>query len=108
MESTSRRWQLILAGAAITLGMVAGLLPAVAFAVSLTPVGSAIDISNSFNPRFRESSGLGLAKNESKLWSVSDENFTMYKMNLDGSAVESFVPTPASGTSTVSGTDFEG
>src|SRR3954471_23143865 len=95
-------------GAAITLAMAACMLPAGAFAVSLTPVGSPIDISNNFNPHFRESSGLGLAKNESKLWSMSDDNFTMYKMNLDGSAAESFVPTPAGSAGTVSNPDFEG
>lgn len=96
------------AGAALTLALTAGLLPAQAHAVTLVPVGSGIDISTSFSPVFQEASGLGLAKNEDKLWSVSDETFTMYKMNLDGSAVTSFIPTPASGVSTVSQHDFEG
>jgi hypothetical protein len=79
-------------GKAFTLALAAALLPAAAGAVSLTPVGSRVDISNNFNRQFREASGLGLAKNESKLWSVSDDNFTMYKMNLEGSAVASFTP----------------
>jgi len=75
---------------------------------TVTQVGSRIDISGNFSPAFREASGLGLAKNETKLWSISDENFTIYKMNLDGSKAESFNPTPASGVGTISGTDFEG
>src|SRR5262249_34290080 len=70
--------------------------------------GSGVDISDNFNPVLQEASGLGLAKNESKLWSVSDDNFTMYKMNLDGTEVTTFTPTPASGVSIVSQHDFEG
>jgi uncharacterized protein YjiK len=93
------------AAIALTLG---GPLAQAGRAVTLTPVGSAIDISKSFSPAFREASGLGLAKKETKLWSVSDENFTMYKMNLDGSAVTSFAPSPVNGVSTISSPDFEG
>jgi len=102
MNGKDIRWTLA------TVALMLGGPLASARAVTLTPVGSAIDISRSFSPAFREASGLGLAKNESKLWSVSDENFTMYKMNLDGSAVTSFTPSPASGVSTISNTDFEG
>lgn len=94
--------------AAIALTLAVGPLARSAGAVTLSQVGNRIDISTSFSPAFRESSGLGLAKNESKLWSVSDENFTMYKMNLDGSAVTSFTPSPASGVTTISKPDFEG
>jgi len=108
MKSASTRKPLAYALAAVALGLAATFLPAAARAVTLTPVGSPIDVSNNFNPELLEASGLGLAKNETKLWSVSDENFTMYKMNFDGSAVESFEPTPTDGASTVHSPDFEG
>jgi uncharacterized protein YjiK len=102
MNGKDIRWTL----ATVALMLGGSLAPA--RAVTLTQVGSAINISQSFSPAFREASGLGLAKKETKLWSVSDETFTMYKMNLDGSAVTSFIPSPASGVSTVSKPDFEG
>lgn len=75
----------------------------------LTQVGSRINLSNSpFNPALQEASGLGLAKNETKLWSISDEEFSIYKMNLDGSYATQFAPTRASSANPVSNTDFEG
>ena len=66
------------------------------------------NISNNFNPEFYEASGLGIAKNESKLWSVGDENnFTMYKMELNGAAVSDNTAVP--GTSvTLMNASFEG
>jgi hypothetical protein len=79
-----------------------------ASALSLPPV-SQTNISNNFNPPFYEASGLGLAKNQTKLWSVSDGNFMMYKMELNGVKAEDFTPTPASGSvPTITNTDFEG
>src|SRR4051812_40390981 len=75
----------------------------------LIQVGSRINLSNnSFNPALQEASGLGLAKNGTKLWSISDEEFSIYKMNLDGSYVTQFDPTRASSANPVSNTDFEG
>ena len=66
------------------------------------------NITNNFSPPFYEASGLGIAKNESKLWSVGDENnFTMYKMELNGTAVSDNVAAP--GTSvTILNASFEG
>lgn len=66
------------------------------------------NISNNFTPAFYEASGLGIAKNESKLWSVGDENnFTMYKMELNGAAVSDNTAVP--GTSvTLMNASFEG
>jgi hypothetical protein len=79
-----------------------------ASALSLSPV-SQTNISNNFNPQFYEASGLGLAKNQTKLWSVSDGNFVMYKMELNGAKAEDFTPTPASSSvPTITNTDFEG
>jgi len=76
---------------------------------TVTQVGSRINLTNSaFNPALQEASGLGLAKNETKLWSISDEEFSIYKMNMDGSYVTQFAPTRASSANPVSNTDFEG
>ncbi|HEX4965397.1 MAG TPA: SdiA-regulated domain-containing protein [Thermoanaerobaculia bacterium] len=94
-------------GAALLLG-ISAVQPALATPPQVTLL-AASNISNNFSPAFREASGLGMAKNETKMWSISDENFTIYKMNLDGSAASSFVPTRAnSGVSIVSNPDFEG
>lgn len=60
------------------------------------------------NPGFVEASGLGTAKNQTSLWSISDGELTVYKMYLDGSSNESFLPTPINSQSTVTDTDFEG
>jgi hypothetical protein len=73
--------------AAIAAILLAG--AAAASALSLPPV-SQTNISNNFNPPFYEASGLGLAKNQTKLWSVSDGNFMMYKMELNGVKAEDF------------------
>lgn len=67
------------------------------------------NISNNFTPAFYEASGLAIAKNESKLWSVGDENdFRMYKMELNGAAVSSATASPASGVPAISNPSFEG
>jgi uncharacterized protein YjiK len=70
---------------------------------------SKYNITNNFNPEFYEASGLGIAKNESKLWSVGDENnFAMYKMELDGTAVSDATAGPASGVTPIQNASFEG
>jgi hypothetical protein len=67
------------------------------------------NISNNFSPEFYEASGLGLAKNGTKLWSVGDENnFTMYKMELDGTAASDTTIGPASGVAAIQNASFEG
>jgi SdiA-regulated len=75
---------------------------------TLTPQ-SKHNISNNFTPEFYEASGLGIAKNESKLWSVGDENdFAMYKMELNGAAVSNATAGPASGVTAIQDASFEG
>ena len=75
---------------------------------TLTPVAQH-DISNNFNPEFHEASGLGLAKNGTKLWSVGDQdNFSMYKMELSGAAVSNATAGPASGVTSIQDASFEG
>jgi uncharacterized protein YjiK len=65
------------------------------------------NISNNFSPEFYEASGLSLAKNGTKLWSVGDNNdFRMYKMELNGDAVSADTVTPLS--TAISSADFEG
>lgn len=77
-------------------------------AASLTLTGQH-NISNNFTPAFYEASGLAIAKNESKLWSVGDENnFTMYKMELNGAAVSNATAGPAPGVTAISNASFEG
>lgn len=77
-----------------------------ATALTLNPVAQH-NISNNFNPEFYEASGLSLAKNGTKLWSVGDEHdFAMYKMELNGDAVSDATIT-ASGTA-ISNPEFEG
>lgn len=67
------------------------------------------NISNNFSPAFYEASGLGMAKNESKLWSVGDENdFRMYKMELNGAAVSDATAVRASGVPAIQDPSFEG
>ena len=68
-------------GAALLLG-ISAVQPALATPPQVTLLAGS-NISNNFSPAFREASGLGMAKNETKMWSISDENFTIYKMNLD-------------------------
>jgi uncharacterized protein YjiK len=103
----NRRLTLAAAAVAITLST---LSPAQAGnPPTVTPVGSPINLSNSpFNPALQEASGLGLAKNETKLWAISDEEFSIYKMNMDGSYATQLAPTRASGATPVSNPDFEG
>ena len=67
------------------------------------------NITNNFSDPFYEASGLGLAKNRTKLWSVGDENnFHMYKMELDGTAVSNDTIGPASGVAPIQNASFEG
>jgi uncharacterized protein YjiK len=75
---------------------------------TLTQVGSAIDISTAYSPLFREASGLGTAKNQTSLWSISDSEIRVYKLTLTGTSDGSFVPTPINSQSTVTAIDFEG
>jgi uncharacterized protein YjiK len=89
--------------AAIALTLLGGLA---GHAQTLTHVSTA-NITQ-LNPGFVEASGLGTAKNQTSLWSISDGELTVYKLNLDGSSNESFLPTPINSQSTVTDTDFEG
>lgn len=66
------------------------------------------DITTQFSPAFYEASGLGLTKDQTALWSISDSNFTIYKLSLTGSALTSFIPVHATGVSAITNTDFEG
>ena len=92
--------------AAIVLTLLGGLAAQAGQAQTLTHVSTA-NITQ-LNPGFVEASGLGTAKNQTSLWSISDGELTVYKMYLDGSSNESFLPTPINSQSTVTDTDFEG
>ena len=76
--------------------------------ITLTQVGSKIDISTSFNPTIREASGLGLAKSQTTLWSITDDNCTVFQMKLDGSSSGRYPSQPSQCPNSVSDTDFEG
>ncbi|MES1243528.1 MAG: SdiA-regulated domain-containing protein [Acidobacteriota bacterium] len=92
----------------MALGVLLGGAPMTAAGLSLTLVAQH-NISNNFSPEFYEASGLSLAKNGSKLWSVGDENdFAMYKMELNGDAVSDNTVTPATGVTPISNASFEG
>lgn len=93
--------------AAIVLTLLGGLAPAAVRSQALSFVSSA-DISTQFSPAFYEASGLGLTKDQSALWSISDSNFTIYKLSLNGAALTSFIPVHATGVSAITNTDFEG
>ncbi|MEO6192901.1 MAG: SdiA-regulated domain-containing protein [Thermoanaerobaculia bacterium] len=92
--------------AAIALTLLGGLAARAGSAQTLTYVSTA-NITQA-NPGFYEASGLGTAKNQTSLWSIGDGALTVYKMYLDGSSNESFLPTPINSQSTVTDTDFEG
>jgi hypothetical protein len=92
--------------AAIALTLLGGLAAQAGQAQTLTHVSTA-NITQ-LNPGFVEASGLGTAKNQTSLWSISDGELTVYKMYLDGSSNESFLPTPINSQSTVTDIDFEG
>jgi hypothetical protein len=94
--------------AAITLTLLGGLAAQAGTSQTVTQVGSKINISNPFSPQFREASGLGTAKNQTSLWSISDSELKIYKLKLDGSNDGSFLPAPINSQSTVTGIDFEG
>jgi uncharacterized protein YjiK len=96
---------LTLAAAAVTI-LLASLAPATAAPV-LTQIGRT-NISNNFTPAFREASGLGVSKNQTALWSVTDQNCTVYQMGLDGSASGSFPSQSSLCPSWLGSTDFEG
>ena len=85
-----------------------GLTSHAAGSQTLTQLGSPIDISTQFSPLFREASGLGTAKNQTSLWSISDSELKVYKLTLSGGNDGSFVPTPINSQSTVTAVDFEG
>jgi uncharacterized protein YjiK len=94
--------------AAIVLTLLGGLIAtAASHSQTLTSLGRT-DISTQFNPAFYEASGLGLSNGQNALWSISDGELKVYKLNLNGTSVESFVPTPVNTGSTVASVDFEG
>lgn len=91
---------------AVAIGLLLG--GTAATAITLNPVAQH-NISNNFNPEFYEASGLSLAKNGTKLWSVGDENdFRMYKMELNGDAVSDDTATAGTGVTPISNPSFEG
>jgi uncharacterized protein YjiK len=94
-------------GIAIALTLLGGLNLTAGHAQTLTSLGRT-DVSTQFNPAFYEASGLGLSKNKNALWSVSDSELKVYKLNLNGTSAGSFVPTPVNSGSTVTSVDFEG
>lgn len=90
-------------GAAILLSNQAQAAPTV------TPVGSSVNISNSFpNSPLQEASGLAISKNQTTLWSVTDDNCTVYQMQLSGSGIGYYPGQPSSCPSGLSSSDFEG
>jgi uncharacterized protein YjiK len=91
-----------------TVAAIALTLAPAANAVTLSQVGGGVDISTSFNPSIREASGLGLAKNQTALWSITDSNCTVFKMNLDGSSTGRYPSQPSSCPGSLGTTDFEG
>ena len=93
--------------AAIVLTLLGGLAPAAVRSQTLSFVSST-NISNQFNPPFYEASGLGLAKNQTSLWSISDGELKIYKLTLSGGNDGPFVPTPINTQSTLTSHDFEG
>ncbi len=93
--------------AAIALTLLGGLIPTASHSQTLTSLGKT-DISPQFNPAFYEVSGLGLSNGQNALWSISDGELKIYKMNLNGTSNESFTPTPVDTGSTVASVDFEG
>lgn len=91
-----------------TVAAIALTLAPAAGAVTLTQVGSGVDISTSFNPNIREASGLGLAKGQTTLWSITDSDCTVFKMNLDGSSAGRYPGQPSNCPTSLGTTDFEG
>lgn len=94
-------------GIAIVLTLLGGLAPSAIRSQTLSFVSST-DISTQFTPAFYEASGLGLAKNQTSLWSISDADLEIYKLTLSGGYDDSFVPTPINVQSTLTSHDFEG
>ena len=91
-----------------TLAAIALTLTPAAGAVTLSQVGSGVDISTSFNPNIREASGLGLAKNQTALWSITDSDCTIFKMNRDCSSAGRYPSPHSSCPGSLGTTDFEG
>jgi uncharacterized protein YjiK len=87
--------------------LLAALAPA-ARAVTLSQSGGSVDITNGFSYPLEEASGLGLAKQQTELWSISDDNCIVFKMQLNGTAVSNYPSDKAYCPSSVSDTDFEG
>jgi uncharacterized protein YjiK len=94
--------------AAIVLTLLGGLIPTASHSQTLSPLPGRTDISTQFNPTFYEASGLGLSNGQNALWSISDGELKVYKLNLNGTSAGSFVPTPVNTGSTVTSVDFEG
>src|SRR4051812_48414778 len=69
--------------------LLAALAPA-ARAVTLSQSGGSVDITNGFSYPLEEASGLGLAKQQTELWSISDDNCIVFKMQLNGTAVSNY------------------
>jgi hypothetical protein len=93
--------------AAIALMLLGGLASSAGRSQTLSLLGST-DISTPFSPAFYEASGLGLAKNQGSLWSISDAELKIYKLTLSGGNDGTFTPTPINGPSTLGSFDFEG
>src|SRR4051812_34545874 len=100
------RKQLIWTAAAIALAL--GPLARAGRAVTLTQIGSRVDISTSFNPAIREASGLGLSKNQTSLWSITDDNCTVFQLNFSGSSSGRYPTQPSQCPSSLNTSDFEG
>jgi uncharacterized protein YjiK len=78
-------------------------------APTVTQVGSAVNISNSFpNSPLQEASGLGISKNQTTLWSITDDNCTVYQIQLSGAGIGYYPGQPSSCPSGLSSSDFEG
>src|SRR3954452_5531842 len=91
-----------------TVAAIALTLAPAANAVTLSQVGGGVDISTSFNPSIREASGLGPAKTETALWSITDSTCTVFKMNLDVSRTGPNLSRPEPDPGSPGTTDFEG
>jgi WD40 repeat protein len=104
MNTKKLTWTL----AALALILTGNLFAPAAHAVSLSQVGGAVDITNGFSYPLEEASGLGLAKQQTELWSISDASCIVFKMQLNGTAVSNYPSDKAYCPSSVSDVDFEG
>jgi uncharacterized protein YjiK len=92
--------------AAAAVAFLVSSLPAAA--VTLTQLGGAVNISNGFSPAFREASGLAVSKAQTMLWSITDQNCTIYQMTLSGSASAQYPSQASLCPASLSTPDFEG